>query len=184
MLLITIVVALLPFVVGETDPTKVCLPKTIQYNLLNLGTEEVGVWAIDFNKQLLGQIFPNQSMVHDLKTATAYITDADGNCRSSPIPPEGVHPTCFRAVSKRLGEGYVGFAPNSLPFEFWEFPYNRGFAKVTYTNQANGPRGPMVVKFTDEKGEITHSLFFNPSENITTPNIFNIPDPCPPETTV
>ncbi|CAL1544631.1 unnamed protein product [Lymnaea stagnalis] len=182
MFLVTIAIALLPFVVCETDPTKVCLPDTIQFNVLNLATEEIGVWAIDFNKQLYGQIFPNQSFVHDLKAAKAYNTDASGNCRSSILPPEGVHPQCFRSVSKRMGEGYIGLGPNRIPFEAWEFPYSRGVAKLTYTNQPDEPRGPAVVKFIDEKGVITYTFFFNPSLNITSPTIFNIPDPCPPET--
>uniref|UniRef100_A0A2C9M1D3 Uncharacterized protein n=1 Tax=Biomphalaria glabrata TaxID=6526 RepID=A0A2C9M1D3_BIOGL len=188
MFLIALVAALIACTYGQTaiekDPTKVCFPDTLQFVTFNLNTDEAGVEAVDFRKNMLGKITPTKTYVQDFNARKTYIVSTDGSCQTFDIPDDGIYPQCLPANAVWVGEANWGFGPNLLPEDGWEVPYNGGKIRILVTKQPGQPRYIMLSKFIECNGNYTVTMYLNPSVTITQANIFDIPKTCTPSTIV
>ncbi|CAL1544629.1 unnamed protein product [Lymnaea stagnalis] len=177
-----IALVLLPLVWGAPDPTKVCAPDVFQFFSYNIETDGSAQIAIDFKQKLLTSASPNQTVVQDFVKLKSYTFDASGNCQSANILPEQFYPQCLPARSTYIGEVFIGFGPNRVPAEAWETPYFGGTLRAAVSHQPGEPRYAVLVKFVNAQGIPFTNFCSNPTLNITVPNAFKIPDPCPPAT--
>ncbi|CAL1544630.1 unnamed protein product [Lymnaea stagnalis] len=177
-----IALALLPLVWGAPDPTKVCAPDVFQFFSYNIETDGTAEVAIDFKQKLLTSASPNLTVVQDFDKLKSYTVDATGNCQSANLLPEQIYPQCLPATATYIGEIYIGFGPNRVPAEAWQTPYNGGIVRVAFSKQPGEPSYAILSKYTDAQGVSVTTFSSNPSQNITLPNAFKIPDPCPPAT--
>ncbi|CAL1544628.1 unnamed protein product [Lymnaea stagnalis] len=174
--------ALLPLVWGAADPTKVCLPDVFQVLEYNIETGERVQIAVDFKQNLLTSVSPNVTIVDDYEKLRTYTIDATGNCQYVSLSPEEVYPQCLPATSTYVGELFIGSGPSRVPAEAWDIPFKGVTMRVAYSNQPGEPRYPFMARLVDDQGLAHSSLYFDQSQNITVPNPFKIPDPCPPAT--
>ncbi|KAH9505518.1 hypothetical protein Btru_057490 [Bulinus truncatus] len=188
MFLLAALIVLVGSCLGQTDqdrdPTKVCMPDTLQFLTFNLNKDEGGIEAIDFKKNLLGSITPSGTLVQDFNSKKSYITDASGNCQVFDIPEDGIFTQCLPARAKWVGEANWGFGPNLLPEDGYELTYMGGTLRILVTKQPGQPRYIMMSKFIECNGNSTVTIYLNPSVTITQANIFDIPKVCSPATVV
>ncbi|KAK0050634.1 hypothetical protein Bpfe_019971 [Biomphalaria pfeifferi] len=182
MLPLALIAVLLSCTYGQTaiekDPTKVCFPDTLQFVTFNLNTDEGGIEAVDFKRNLLGSVTPSRTLVQDYNARKTYLLSADGNCQVFDIPEDTIFTKCLPARAVFVGEANWGFGPNLLPEDGWQFSYNGGELRVLVTKQPGQPRYIMMSKFVEANGNYTVTMYLNPSVTITQANIFDVPKQC------
>ncbi|CAL1526436.1 unnamed protein product [Lymnaea stagnalis] len=173
-------------VVSVPDPTKICMPDTIQFNSINVTSEIFSIVAFDFPRKLFGSITGNTSVVEDLSTLKQYATDATGKCVSSPLGPTQIFrigQQCLPASAVFLGDIYIGFGTNRIHAVGFELSLGGTTIRYALSDQENQPSYPILVGYRTDK-TFTTTFQSEPSLVITQTDIFTIPDPCPPASVV
>ncbi|XP_059142627.1 uncharacterized protein LOC131930233 [Physella acuta] len=185
MLASVLALAFLPLVLSQADPTKVCMPDTIEFITVDLVTDQIAVVSIDFTKKLLSSVSPNRTVVDDIANSKSYVIDATGNCQSYDAPLSALYPQCLPATAQLEDNIYIGFGPERLQAEAWFInPYSGGTLRLAFSKQPNQPSYPVLSKFVDSNGDVFTTFYVNPNTTISNPDSFKIPDPCPPSVIV